>query len=111
MYVIAIRPEDRAVVIGPREELLGSSVVAGGLNWLADEPAEGARVSVRIRHRSPLAPGTVARITADELEIALDEPVASIAPGQSLVVYDEDKVLGGGVIRVSAGRSLPVLAA
>ena len=111
LYVVAIRPEDRAVIIGTRDELLGSTVSAKDLNWLADVPAAGARVSVRIRHRAPLATGTIERIESNEIEIALDEPVASIAPGQSLAIYDGERLIGGGLIEVSARRALPVLAA
>ena len=111
LYVVAIRAEDRAVIIGTRDELLGSSVSARSLNWLAGIPAVGARVSVRIRHRAPLAAGTIERIESDEIEIALEEPVASIAPGQSLAIYDGERLIGGGLIEVSARRALPVLAA
>lgn len=116
MYVIAIRPEDRAVVIGPREELLGRGVIAREVNWLVDRPAIGAAVTVRIRHRSPLARGEIVRMEGEELEIALDEPVLAIAPGQSIVIYDGDRVLGGGFIESASDairprRLLPVMAA
>ncbi len=116
MYVIAIRPEERAVVIGPREELLGRGVVAREVNWLADPPTVGAPVTIRIRHRAPLARGEIVRLGGDEIEIALDEPVLAIAPGQSMVIYDGDRVLGGGFIEsASTDRApralLPVLAA
>jgi tRNA-specific 2-thiouridylase len=50
------------------------------------------------------------RVDGDEIELALDEPVAAIAPGQSLVLYRGEVVLGGGVIERSR-RALPVLAA
>ncbi|MDQ6719033.1 MAG: tRNA 2-thiouridine(34) synthase MnmA [Gemmatimonadota bacterium] len=111
LYVIAIRAEDRAVVIGPKEELLGATVTARELNWLADTPSVGARVAVRIRHRAPLAPGEISHISDDEVEISLDEPVLSIAPGQSLAIYDGEKMLGGGLIEVPARRQLPLFAA
>jgi tRNA-uridine 2-sulfurtransferase len=116
MYVIAIEPEQRAVVIGPREELLGRGVVAREVNWLVDVPPVGLPVSIRIRHRAPLARGEIVRIEGDEIEIALDEPVLAIAPGQSLVLYDEERVLGGGFIESARSErvpraSLPVLAA
>jgi tRNA-specific 2-thiouridylase len=113
MYVIAIRPETRAVVIGTREELLGSGLIAHEINWLADRPDIGSRVSVRVRHRAPLAAAEIVRITDDELEIALDEPVSSITPGQSVVLYDGERVLGGGFIESARARrnALPVLAA
>ena len=116
MYVVAIRPADRAVVIGPRDELLRRGVIAREVNWLVDPPTIGAAVSIRIRHRAPLALGEIVRMERDEIEIALDEPVLAIAPGQSLVLYDGERVLGGGFIESAArGRTsrdaLPILAA
>ena len=113
MYVIAIQPQIRAVVIGTREELLGSGLIAREINWLADPPTVGAKVSVRIRHRASLARAEIVRTDGDELEIALDEPVSSITPGQSVVLYDGERVLGGGFIESARTRrnALPVLAA
>jgi tRNA-uridine 2-sulfurtransferase len=114
MYVVAIRADDRAVVIGPREELLGSGMTACGVNWLVDpRPRAGDSVQVRIRHRAALAGGEVLRIGPDAVEVALDEPVAAIAPGQSVVLYDGERVLGGGFIEAPhvRPRSLPVMAA
>jgi tRNA-specific 2-thiouridylase len=113
MYVIAIRPETRAVVIGTRDELLGSGLIAREINWLGDRPSVGTQISVRVRHRASLARAEIVRIDGDELEIALDEPVASITPGQSVVLYDGERVLGGGFIDSARARrtALPVLAA
>ncbi len=113
MYVVDIRADERAVVIGPREELLGRGVLARELNWLTDAPALGARVSVQVRHRAPAAGAEIVRLTPDEVELALDDPVAAITAGQSLVVYDGSRILGGGIIE-SSRRSrapLPILAA
>jgi tRNA-specific 2-thiouridylase len=105
MYVI--------VVIGTRDELLGSGIVAREVNWLADAPKLGDEVSVRIRHRAPLARAQIVRLDGDEIELALDEPVAAITPGQSVVFYDRQRVLGGGFIEAAKGQraQLPVLAA
>jgi tRNA-specific 2-thiouridylase len=113
MYVIAIRPELRAVVIGTRDELLGSGIVAREVNWLTDAPRVGDQVRVRIRHRAPLARAEIVRLDDQEIELALDEPVSAITPGQSAVFYDGDRVLGGGFIEASRGlrSALPVLAA
>jgi len=111
-YVIAIRPADRAVVIGTRDELLGHGVVARAINWLTDPPAVGARLTVQVRHHAAAARAELVRVDADEIEVALDEPVAAITPGQSLVLYDGDRLLGGAVIE-SAGRmrsALPLYA-
>jgi tRNA-uridine 2-sulfurtransferase len=113
MYVIDIRAADRAVVIGTRGELLGNGLIAREMNWLVDRPVVGDRVEVQIRHRSAPASAEIVRIDDDEIELALQQPVSAIAPGQSAVIYDGDRVLGGGIIESSkrARAGLPVLAA
>jgi tRNA-specific 2-thiouridylase len=70
-------------------------------------------VSVRVRHRAPLARAEIVRLDSDEIELALDEPVSAITPGQSVVFYDGGRVLGGGFIEASRAKraALPVLAA
>jgi tRNA-uridine 2-sulfurtransferase len=102
LYVLAIRPRDRAVVVGRRHELLGDRVIAREVNWLAETPAVGTRVQAQIRHRATAVSAEVVRLDADgadrEIELAFDTPVAAIAPGQSIAVYDDDRLLGGGVI-------------
>jgi tRNA-specific 2-thiouridylase len=116
MFVTAIRPDDRSVVIGPREELLGRGLVVREVNPLlagSRLSALGSRLSVQVRHRSTPAAAEIIRVDHDEIELALDEPIAAITPGQSAVFYDGEQVLGGGIIeRASGVRSeLPILAA
>ena len=113
MFVIGIRPADRAVVIGKREELLGRGLIARELNWLGEPSPVGARVSVQIRHRATPAAAEIIRVDGAEIELALDEPVSAITPGQSVGIYDGDRMLGGGVIESARGQKteLPVLAA
>jgi tRNA-specific 2-thiouridylase len=110
MFVIEIDPASRAVVIGARTELLGKGVVAREVNWLVDAPAVGTEIEVQIRHRARPARGTIVRADDGEVEIALEDAVSAITPGQSLVLYDGATVLGGGVIERSR-RELPVMAA
>ncbi len=113
MFVVAIVPGTRTVVIGPREALLGRGMVAREVNWLVAAPPVGARVQVQVRHRAAPAAAELIRDEGGEIELALDEPVAAITPGQSLVLYDGDLVLGGGIIETARGQraALPVLAA
>lgn len=113
MFVTEIRPETLTVVIGPREELIGRGVIAREINWLGDEPSIGDTVSIRVRHRAPLAMGEIVRLDDEEIEIALDEPVSSITPGQSIVFYNDDVVIGGGFIEASKTerQPLPVMVA
>ena len=103
------KPRQRcATDIGKRH-----GVVAREMNWLVDAPAIGTRVEVQIRHRSMAAAAEIVRIEGEEIELAMQQPIAAIAPGQSLVIYDADRVLGGGIIEESRRRrpGLPVLAA
>jgi len=114
MYVVGIRPADRAVVIGPRDALLGRGVVASEMNWLVDALPVGSPVQVQVRHRGTPTPAEIVRMQGGEIELALEEPVAAITPGQSLVLYDGERVLGGGFIErggAAARMTLPVLAA
>ena len=70
----------------------------------------GDAVEVQVRHRAAPARAHLIRSDGDEIELALDEPVAAITPGQSLVLYVGDRVLGGGVIE-RGRKALPVRAA
>jgi tRNA-uridine 2-sulfurtransferase len=104
-YVLAIRPADRTIVVGDREDLLSDTLVAREINWLADTtPTPGLRVGVQVRHRGAVAGAELRRIDRSgvgelaELELALETPLPAITPGQSVVLYADDCVLGGGVI-------------
>jgi tRNA-uridine 2-sulfurtransferase len=115
MFVVEIVPDERAVVIGPRDALLGRGLEARELNWLYDAPSVGDQVQVQVRNRAKPSPATVVRLDDTGIELALDEPIQAISPGQSMVLYDGPVVLGGGVIergmRAKPGRRLPILAA
>jgi tRNA-specific 2-thiouridylase len=111
MFVVAIEPATRAVVIGPRDELRGRGVVVREVNWLVEPPpSTGDDLSVQIRHRARPVPGVIVRVASDEVEVALEEPASAISPGQSCVFYDGERVVGGGVIE-RGRRELPVRAA
>jgi tRNA-specific 2-thiouridylase len=100
-YVVAIRPEDRAVVIGSAEDLAGHRVALEEINWLAPPLEPGAECHVQIRYRSRPVPATVLSRADHSVTLALGAPARAIAPGQSGVLYDEadgGRVLGGGII-------------
>jgi tRNA-specific 2-thiouridylase len=73
-------------------------VVLQELNWLAPALKVGSRCGVQVRYRSSAIPATVASVGPDRLTLALDTPARAITPGQSGVLYDGARVLGGGVI-------------
>lgn len=98
MFVVEIVAAERAVVIGPREALLGRGLEAKEINWLATPPSVGDQVQVQVRSRARPTPATVISIEGGSIELGLDEPIQAIPPGQSLVIFDEMVCLGGGVI-------------
>lgn len=99
VYVSEIQPEENRVVLALWEELFKSEVRARDVNWLIDPPAAAIRASVRVRHTKWENPACTATPTADGGAIIVcDEPVRAPARGQSAVLYDGERVLGGGFI-------------
>jgi len=99
LYVVAIRPATREVVVGRSAELFGHEVSLEEVNWLADPLAPGDVVWVQCRYRARAVPGTIAAHGDGRIALRLAEPVRAIAPGQSGVLYDAgERLLGGGVI-------------
>jgi tRNA-specific 2-thiouridylase len=105
MFVLEIRPDDRQVVIGPRSSLAVSALVARSANWLANPPAKGDEVGVRIRHGAPIVPAVVSECTTESFRLELALPQDAVTPGQSAVLYRDEIVLGGGVIHTAGPAS------
>ncbi len=99
LYVLQLRPADKTVVVGPRPELERSTLTASQVNWIAGTPPEDARrITAQIRHRHQPAPATVRALGENRAAVNFDAPVMAITPGQAVVLYDEDVVVGGGWI-------------
>ena len=98
VYISRIDAETNTIQLAYWEELFQTEVAAERFNWLIDPPAGDLRASVRVRHTKWENPPCTARIEGDLVRITCDEPVRAPAPGQSAVLYDEDRVLGGGFI-------------
>jgi tRNA-specific 2-thiouridylase len=84
--------------VGGADDLEGHRVRLEELNWLADPLESGERCQVQLRYRARPAHAVVLEKTSDQLVLALQTPVRAITPGQSGVLYEHDRVLGGGVI-------------
>lgn len=97
-FVVRIEPETRRVVIGHKEDLARSELTAGRTNWLIDEPQEPFRCRAKIRYNSPAHFATAEPLSEGRLRVTFDEPRHGVAPGQAVVCYDGDRVLGGGWI-------------
>ena len=96
-FVLRIEPESKRVVIGTHEELGRRELRADRVNWLADVPP-AFRCDVQIRYQHRPGPAQVTR-TEEGFDVTFDEPQYGVAPGQACVLYDGDRVLGGGWIR------------
>ena len=97
-FVVAIEPETKRVVIGKQEDLARRELEADGLNWLvSDVPSQFAcRAKIRYRHAAAAAEVSV---DGDRIQVTFAEPQFGVTPGQAVVLYDGDRVLGGGWIR------------
>src|SRR5471030_2626624 len=98
MYVLALRPADQQVIVGPKASLEQTRLTASGVNWLAEEPEGTLRVAAQIRHHHRAAPAAVRSLGEARAEVLFDEPQLAIAPGQAVVFYEGDAVIGGGWI-------------
>ncbi len=97
-YVLRIDAARNAVVVGDDEELYSSELTASDLNWIAGAPpAREFRTEAKIRYAAEPTSCT-ASLDGERLGLTFDRPQRAVAPGQSVVLYDGDTVLGGGVI-------------
>jgi tRNA-specific 2-thiouridylase len=99
LYVLQLLPSEKTVVVGPRPELERATLTASKVNWIAGAPPEGPiRVTAQIRHRHQPAPATVRAVDDGRAAVDFEAPVMAITPGQAVVFYEEDVVVGGGWI-------------
>ena len=102
MYVVRIDAERNLVVLGREEELLRTSLWASRVSFVSGRAIVGPiDVQAKIRYRSSLAPATLTA-DGDWAEIRFHEPQRAVTPGQAVVFYDGDEVLGGGIIETEA---------
>lgn len=98
-FVVAIRPEQNQVVIGEDRDVYTERLYANNLNFMAvDDISEPVHVKAKIRYSHEGAYCTVRKIDSDTIECIFDQPVRAVTPGQAVVLYDGEYVLGGGTI-------------
>ena len=98
LYVLAIDPVDSRVVVGANEQLLRKELHAGEVNYISGEPPpQPVAVTAKIRYKSPEAKAMLYP-EGQRARIVFEEPQRAITPGQAVVFYDGDIVLGGGII-------------
>jgi tRNA-specific 2-thiouridylase len=99
LYVVGIDAADASVTVGPREALERTTLTASRVTWMSGEtPASAIRASARIRYRHADAPAAIAPLEDGRASVTFDAPQSAITPGQAVVFYDGEIVLGGGWI-------------
>ena len=99
LYVKAIDPERNQVILSGNDALFSRQLTAGAFNWIAwDVPPRQFRCSAKARYRHPEQPCRVTIREDGTVEVLFDQPQRAITPGQAVVLYDGDTVLGGGTI-------------
>ena len=104
LYVTAIDQGKNVIVVGPKEEVYGDELVAMELNWIAiQELSRPVDLKAKIRYLHKEAEAMVIPLDEDKVHVKFKEPQMAITPGQAVVFYDDDTVIGGGTIE-RAGR-------
>jgi len=99
LYVTAIDRERNAIIVGTKEEVYGDELIASELNWVAVEQLQQPiKVKARIRYRHKEAEAVIIPMDKNKVYVKFKEPQMAITPGQAIVFYDEDTILGGGMI-------------
>ncbi len=98
LYVIRIEPERNRIVLGSEKELYSQKLAARKLNWISGKaPREPITVRAKIRYKSKEAEA-ILFFRNDSVDVHFTQPQKAVTPGQAIVFYNNDEVLGGGII-------------
>lgn len=105
-YVKEIRAHANEIVVARKENLYSREVMAQQVRWISGAPAGEREVTAQIRYRHRPAPGVLKILGPERIAFRFHEPQWAVTPGQALVCYDGDRVLGGGWICRSHEKDL-----
>ena len=99
MFVTAIDPAKNRVTLGPESAIFTGGLTARDVNWISDEtPVSPFRALAKIRYNAATSPAEIFPLPGRRLSVQFDQKQRAITPGQSVVIYDDNLVIGGGVI-------------
>jgi tRNA-specific 2-thiouridylase len=97
LYVLKLNADNNQIIVGPEGELFTHCLTAAKLNWIAGETPEGNGISAKIRYKAAETPVELG-IEDGNVEVRFERPQRAITPGQAVVFYRGEVVLGGGTI-------------
>ena len=99
LYVVKIIPDENKIILGDEQHLYKKSLIAENMTWVSiAEPEDPFNAFAKIRYKHEEAPALIVPIGSQKTKVIFNEPQRAITPGQALVIYDNDIVLGGGWI-------------
>jgi tRNA-specific 2-thiouridylase len=99
LYVVAIDKGRNALIVGDEKDLYATGLTATEATYISgDPPPEGTRLEAKIRYRSPAVPATFHPLPGARFSLEFKEPQRAVTPGQIAALYDDDRLLGGGII-------------
>lgn len=99
VYVTEISAKDNIIYVGAKDDLLANGLTASEVNLIRHERIEGEiQVTAKIRYNDAGHPGILSENETGEVQVVFDRPQSAITPGQSVVFYRDDEVIGGGII-------------
>lgn len=100
IFVLALDADSNTIVVGSEQDLKAPGLLARQVSFVGHRPEGSAEVEARVRYRSPAVPATLYPCGAD-LRVEFDAPQRAVAPGQAVVFYRDEEVLGGGIIETT----------
>ncbi len=105
LYVTEIDSETNTITVGGREDIYSDELVATGLNWITiEQPEREMEIKAKIRSSHEDAKAILVPINKERVRVKFREPQMAITPGQAVVFYRDDEVIGGGTIERSGGN-------
>lgn len=98
LYVTGVNTKNNTITVGEELDLYGSKLTANNASWLGDAPESGQKLTAKIRYGQPNQPCVMVEKSTVSFVLTFDSPQRAITPGQSVVLYRGDQVLGGGII-------------
>ncbi len=99
IYVTHKDPQGNTITVGQKEDLLAQGLIADQTNWFITPPKKMIHCQVKIRYNAQPVPAQVRTINHDQLEILFQQPQSAVTPGQAVVCYLQDHLIGGGWIK------------